>query len=883
MLALYRCGRQTEALQAYGELRSVLLEDFGIDPSPALRRLEDDVLHQRPELSGAGGSARLTAVSRAAPAPDAAAPTPTNLPTVLTSFIGHEEDLRELGRLCTDARLVTLVGTGGVGKTRLAVELAFRLLDEHPDGVFLVELAPLSDPRAIPQQVLRALGVAEDEHRSEEKALLAAVAGRRILLVIDNCEHLVDACAALVEDLLAASPDVRILATSRELLRIAAERVWRVPSLPTPPPDTAPDQLVGFAAVRLFLDRARAVRPGWELTAAAAAHVADICARLEGIPLAIELAAARVRMLSVGDIAARLDDRFALLSAGPRAGPGRHRTLRAAVDWSYDSLTLPERSMFQRLSVFSGGFTLQAAERVCRGADLSPRMVLEALTGLIDKSMVVADPDVDVSRFRLLETLRQYSAERLAESEEAESAARRHLAWAQAVAAQAQPHLAGSGEAQWLEHLAVEHDNLRSALGWALHSGSTQELLSLATDLGHFWEVRGHLGEGRRWLEAALETATGASAALRARAHRWAGLLAQRQGDHRTARQHFEEGLALSRQAGDPSGTASALHSLGNLEGLEGRLDAATGLYEESLGIGREMGEQRVAAASLTNMAWIAQSRGDLVRARRFLEEALALWQQLGDQQGLAQALTAVAYLALLRRDHPTVTSSCRQSLELQQALGDRYGACWSLTYLGWAAQNEGDLPTARRLHEEALAVRRELGDRYGQAWSLSHLGDLERAAGRAPEAGRLLAESLEIAREQADTYCLSWSLLRLAKLVRGEGDAPAAATLFRQGLEVAGGRGDRLAAAECLEGLAATADRTRPSLEHAARLLGTAHALREAAGGPVAPADLPAHERDVRAVRQALGEKAFLLAWLAGQDADVEVDLLAEGIIRRP
>ena len=875
MLALYRCGRQTEALQAYGELRSVLLEEYGIDPSPALRRLEDDVLHQRPELQAPAAPPRAAAAVRAAPAPAAADRTPTNLPTLLTSFVGHEEDLGELEHLCTDARLVTLVGAGGVGKTRLALEVASRLLDMHPHGVFLVELAPLSDPGAIYQQVLRALGVAEDDHRGEVNALLAAVADRRILLVLDNCEHLVDACAVLVENLLAASPNVRILATSRELLRISAETVWRVPSLSTPPPNTDRDELVGFEAVRLFLDRARAVCPGWQLPAAAAEQVADICARLEGIPLAIELAAARVRLLSVGDIAARLDDRFALLSDGPRTGPSRHRTLRAAVDWSHDSLTVPERHLFQQLSVFSGGFTLQAAEVVCPGGDSSPPAVLETLTGLVDKSMVVADPGAGVSRFRLLETLRQYSAERLAESGESDSAAWRHLAWARAVAAQAQPHMAGSGEAQWLERLAVEHANLRSALGWALHSGYVTELLSLATDLGHFWEVRGHLSEGRRWLEAALEPAAAEAAALRANAHRWAGVLAQRQGDHETARQHYEESLALSRQAEDRRGTASALHSLGNLEGLEGRMDAATLLYEESLGIGHEVGDQRVAAASLTNLGWIAQSRGDLVRARRFLDEALATWQQLGDQQGLAQALTAVAYLALLRRDHPTVTSSCQQSLELQQALGDRYGACWSLTYLGWAAQNDGDVSTARQLHEEALAVRRELGDRYGQAWSLSHLGDVERVAGRPSEARRLLDDSLDIAREQGDTYCISWSLLRRAKLVHTEGDAPAAAALFREGLEVAGGRGDRLAAAECLEGLAATIDRSGSGLEQSARLLGTAHALREATGGPVAPADLSDYERNVRGVREALGEEAFLVAWRAGRDADV-VDLLA-------
>ncbi len=861
MLALYRCGRQSEALRAYGELRTVLGEELGIDPGPALRRLEEDMLHQRPGLEVPAGPS-------AVPDPTAGVRIPTNLPTRLTSFVGREDDIAQLERLCARARLVTLVGAGGVGKTRLALEVASRLLDEHPDGVFFVELAPLADGGGIHQHVLAALGVAEDDRRSPAQTLAAHLTDRRVLLVIDNCEHLIDACAALVDDLLTAGPAVRILATSRELLRVPVETAWRVPSLSTPPPDAGLDALPRFEAARLFLERATTLCPGLELSAADAGDVARICARLEGIPLAIELAAARTRLLAMGEIAERLDDRFGLLSAGPRTGPHRHRTLRAAVDWSYESLTGPERRLFERLSVFSGGFTLHAAEAVCSAADLAPSTVLEALAGLADKSMVLADPDRAANRFGLLETLRQYGAERLAETGDSEAVATRHLAWAVGLAAEAEPHLQGTGQAEWLQRLAVEHDNLRSALGWAARSSDGAALLSLTTALGRFWEVRGHLSEGRHWLETALDANPAGPVALRARAHRWAGVLAQRQGDHQAARRHYEAGLALSRETADLRGTASALHSLGNLEGLEGRLDAATALYDESLAIGRDLGDRRVAAASLTNLGWIAQTRGDFVRARGFTEEALAEWQHLGDHQGLAQTLTAVAYLALLQGDHPTVRSSCGQSLELQHTLGDRYGAAWSLTYLGWAAQNEGDLATARHLHDEALAVRRELGDRYGEAWSLSHLGDLERAAGRPEDARRLLEASLAIARELGDTYCIAWSLLRLAKLARSEDDVPAAADLFAEGLAVAGRHGDRLATAECLEGLAATLAASPAELEQAARVLGTAHALRQTAGAPVPPADLERYVRDLDAVRQGLGEDDFARAWEAGRAA---------------
>lgn len=872
MLALYRCGRQGEALRAYGELREVLAEELGINPSPILRQLEDDLLNQRPELAEPQGAVPATVGTGAQVPPLGQVPTAaTNLPAQLTSFVGREDDIAELKRLCARARLVTLFGAGGIGKSRLALEVASRLLAEYPDGIFMVELAPLKDATGLYHQVIAAIGAGETDRHSPAEALFDHLAHRQLLLLIDNCEHLVEPTAALVEDLLAACPGVRILATSRELLRIPIETAWRVPSLSTPPLDAALEELEGFEAARLFLERARTISPSLKLSASDAKEVARICERLEGIPLAIELAAVRAPLLSMREIAERLEDRFALLFGGARTGPRRHQTLRATVEWSYESLNTPERRLFACLSVFSGGFTLQAAEAVCKGDEGASPAVLETLAGLCDKSMVLAEPGAGESRFRMLETLRQYGAERLADSGEGELVAERQLAWALGLVSEAEAYLEKMGQADWLHRLDVEHDNLRAALGWAARSSRRTELLSLATALGRFWEVRGHLSEGRRWLDTALDAEVVESETLRARAQRWAGVLAQRQGDNQAARRHYMAGLALSRNTGDRRGTASALHSLGNLEGLEGRLDGAATLYEESLAIGRDLGDPQVTAASLTNLAWLAQTQGDLGRARALAEEALTTWRELSDQQGLAQTLTSLAYLALLQGDRPAVRSLCAQSLDLQQGLGDRYGAAWSLTYLGWAEQNECELATARRLHDEALVVRRELGDRYGEAWSLSHLGDVERSTGHTGEARRLLNESLAIAGELGDTHCVSWSLLRLGKLARSEGDDHAAADLFRQGLTVAGQRGDRLAAAACMEGLAGVFAGVSGALEQAAHLLGAAQAIRDSAKAPVPAADRPRYEDDVEFLRQGLGADAFAGAWEAGKAATVE------------
>ncbi|HTJ76880.1 MAG TPA: tetratricopeptide repeat protein [Acidimicrobiales bacterium] len=840
-------GNRGEALRAYERCRRVLAEELGVNPSPQTEAAYLELLGDEPPPEPAE-----------ARAPDGPADHRSNLPFPLTRLVGRDDELAEIEKALAGTRLLTLTGTGGVGKTRLSLAAAAELAPGFADGAFLVELAPLADPDLVPQQVLAALGLREEPGQAPLASLAAHLRARHALVVLDNCEHLVGPAAALAEALLRACPRLTVLATSREPLGVPGETTWRVPSL-TP-----------AGAVALFAERARAVRPDFEVTDELAPVLAQLCQRLDNIPLALELAAARTSALSVEEIASRLDDRFRLLSGGARTAVPRQQTLRAMVDWTYDALSEVERRTFDRLAVFGSSFALEAAEQVAGGDGVGPNDVLDVLTGLVDKSLVVAERGAPgrPTRFRLLETMRHYARERLAESGDAAAVRSRHLDRAVAVAQTAEAALDGPEQAGILDQLEAEHDDFRVALAWGTSGGDPEPALRLATALGRFWEVRGHLREGRSWLEAALVAGGGSeSPALRATALNWAAVLAQHQGDYAAARGLYEHSLALRRRLDEPLGVAAALVGLGNLAALQGDLGTARSQFEEAAAIGRDLDQPRVVAAALTNLGWVAHADGDVAGARALYEDALAARRQIGDGHGTALVLANLGDLALQQGDLDTASALQTEGLDLRRRLGDRSGVGESLAALGRVALARGDRAAARALHGEGLAERRRLGDRPGMPPSLTALAELARLDGDPDTAAALLEEALAVATELDDRHCMTLALLHLARLAIDQGEPARADALYRQASPVAeDGRVPPTAStAVWLEGLAAIAVADgRP--ERAARLLGAADALRQATGTP-----LPAHEAAdrndaVAGASAALGEAAFRSAFAEGR-----------------
>jgi len=679
---------------------------------------------------------------------------PNNLPLQLTSFIGRGHDLEEVKRFLQTARLLTLTGAGGTGKTRLALQVGAEVLELFPEGVWLVELAALVDPGLVPQAVATALGIKEASDQALVESLVESLRLRRALILLDNCEHLLAASSSLAERILRSCPGVRILATSREPLGIVGEQTYRVPSLPLPDTETAFrfERLQSFPAVQLFLDRARLGQPAFALNEKNARSVVQVCRRLDGIPLAIELAAARVKTMPVQKLDERLDDRFRLLTGGSSVALPRQQTLRALIDWSYDLLKERERRLLRRLAVFAGSCSLEAAEAVWAKDTGDRSEVLDLLAGLVEKSLLIYE-DLEEGRYRLLETVRQYALERLSETGEAPAARREHLEYFLGMAEEERPGREPPGSS--LKELGREYDNLRAALGFALEVEPAAGL-TLGNALGQLWMVRGDFAEGRSWLERGLSRGHDAPAPLRALAATTAGSLALRQGDYEGAVRLLQEGLLLHRLCGNQRGAASALTELGIAADERGDYARGRALYQEGLAIRREVGDRRGSAVSLLNLGVMASRERQHAEAAAFFEEALGTFKELGDERGAAYSINNLASIAFSQGDYETARTRFREALMALRRLQDRRGLAYALegvaqvfAAVGHASRAASLFGAAEALREAidspvppsdrgeydcgVASVRGALGEqRLAEAWALGRAMELDEAIGNA-------------------------------------------------------------------------------------------------------------------------------------------------------
>jgi predicted ATPase/class 3 adenylate cyclase len=662
---------------------------------------------------------------------------PNNLPAQPTPLLGRQEELAAVCALLrrAETRLVTLTGPGGIGKTRLGLQVAAELSDDFADGVYFVALASISRPDLVTAAVAQALRLRETDGRPLDETLCAHLSGQRLLLLLDNFEQVM-AAAPLVASLLAACADLKVLVTSREVLRLQAEQEYPVPplGLPAIPAARATVDVGALSqapAVALFVERARAARPDFRLSPANARAVAEICARLDGLPLAIELAAARIRLLSPEALLARLSGRLQLLTGGARDLPARQQTLRSTIAWSEDLLTPAERTLFRRLAVFAGGWTLSAAESVAPAAGELEGDILEGLASLVDKSLVRRQDDLESEpRFALLETIRAYGQEQLEASGEAEALRRAHAAYYFQLAEQAEPELTGAEQATWLARLEREHDNLRAALGWTRERGEGELGLRLAVAIWRFWYTHGYLSEGRDWLEVLLllapdpspgespapegnqdqEQREQALRALRARGLYGAATLANTQNDVERAEALFEQSLALGRDAGDRSVAASALNALGIMALHRGEVERAMTLFTESLALSREVGDTWAVARALVSLGQSAYLQGSYADAAAFLEECLALMRREGSQSYSAVALLNLGHVARAQRAYAQATQLYREALTLSQGLGDKLRVARALEGLATTAALQAQPERAAQLLGAAAGVRETLG-----------------------------------------------------------------------------------------------------------------------------------------------------------------------------
>ena len=780
MTAMAASGRRYEALAVFDRLREALATEYAADPEPATRRLYRDLLThggaepQTPPPTGVAATGR--AVTRVPSRPPAGVR--ESLRPEQTSFVGRRRELAEINQALGRTRLLTLTGPGGAGKTRLAYEAAARLAGSYPDGVHVVELASLSRSELVPQAVASVLDVPLPETGPAEVALARQLAERRLLVVLDNCEHLLDACARLAAALLRRCPDVVVLATSREPLRVGGEVTWRTPSLALPDLRILPalPHLAELESVRLFVERARAAAPEFVLDERTAPAVAEICVRLDGMPLALELAAARTSALAPAQIAARLDDALHVLGRGSRAAVTRQQTLHATLAWSHDLLDQDERILFRRLAVFAGSMSLEAVEQVCGGG----LDVVDLLSRLVDKSLVQAEHADGTARYRLLEIIRQFAGQRLGDAGERASQVRAHRDWYLAFAAAHDPERAVGVVNDTPQALDVEHGNLRAALASGL-ADDPAEALQLAVSLWRFWLARGHFAEGGRWLGATLASAP-ARTPLRARALLAAAAMEVRRGDGSARVLDLAvEAAAIMREVADDKALAQVLPLTGLLAWVDdGAWRQAVRLVEEGRSLAATAGADGMVAGATHMLGVIALMRGAATDAERYLSETLRLLDRLpADLPPFFSAVTPGWFWELGPGGQPRMPLT--ETVLLYRRVGPGQAAAYTLSNLAYAVRLAGEPARARTLVAQSLGAFQRQGDLHGEGLALCHLANLHRLAGELSEAGELLGRSLEVRRRLGDRRGVGLTLVNQGLVAAAAGNLGQADRLLRE------------------------------------------------------------------------------------------------------
>jgi predicted ATPase/DNA-binding SARP family transcriptional activator len=847
MLALYRAGRQAEAVNSYSELRGRLADDLGLDPAPGLAGLYQAILEQAPGLQCVQAPPTLAARPR------------TNLPAMLTDVVGRTAAVTELRGLLTERRLVTLTGPGGVGKTRLALETASQSAGAFPDGVWLAELAGPTLARACTpaDTVMTVLRIRDDSSVDPSDLLAEALRTSRMLLILDNCELLVDQTAKLAAQLLQAAPELRILVTSREPLMLAGEVVWPVPplELPDPADGQQPTALAQFSAVQLFVMRAGASAPGFRLDEGNAQAVAELCRRLDGIPLALELAATRVRTLGVHEFLARLDDRFGLLVTGHRDAPPRQQTLWAVIDWSWELLTEPERLVLRRLAVAANGCSLHAAETICAEDDLD---VPGLVSRLVDRSLVVVADAPDGPRYRLLDSIAAYSFQRLDQAGEAGQTRRRHRRYYTNLAERAAPHLRGHDQRSWLRRLDAEATNLRNALESALKDNDPAAL-RIVNALAWYWFLRGRLTEARRALDEALALGRGSTAA---QATAWQNGFAALAGErHELAAPPPLDGIR------DPTMRATLEWFHAFVASDFGDPSVGEAMVDQALASFRALGDRWGIAAALSTRAKLTIVRGDPAAAQVDAQQSLAIFRELGDRWGQLQAIEWLGAAEAATGDHRQAARLHRDGLRMAEELGLWPQAADALSWLGRSALQSGDLAQARELLERAMRLAAEQSYQPGQVFAELGLGQTARKEGKLDIAETHLRSVLQTSQRIGcePDVARTISLSELGFIAEQRGDPAAARSLHLESLIGAQKLGDPQAVAQALTGLAG-AQALGGQPDRAAQLLGAADAAWRPADASPPPSDSADVNRITAVTRQALGEAAFAAEFQNGR-----------------